>query len=70
MTNPDLVSPERPHWQPEDLNFATDQLAREFPIVAKDRVTAAVNSAAPFVAPAEGRVQLMRWAREFLRLQV
>ena len=57
---------DRALWKPEDLAFAMGQLAQEFPAVSKDRVAAAVNSAARLVLPAEGRVRLMRRARDFL----
>jgi hypothetical protein len=53
-------------WPKRDMEFATNQLSREFPTVPPDRVTMAVNSAAPFVTLADGRVELMRRAREFL----
>lgn len=48
------------------MAFAVEQIAIEFPLMAKERVATAVNSASPFVKLAEGRVQLMRRAREFL----
>ena len=39
----------------------------EYPTLARELVSAAVDSAAPFVSPDEGRVQLMLRAREFIR---
>jgi hypothetical protein len=48
------------------MAFAVQQISQEYPAVAKERVAIAVSSATPFVALAEGRVQLMRRAREFL----
>ncbi len=54
-------------WPLADITFAAAQLQQEFPTAPKERVFEAVNSAAPFVLPAEGRVKLMRRAREFLR---
>ncbi len=58
---------ELPKWPLADKTFAAEQLAQEFPVVAKDRVIAAVNSAASLIRPIEGRVKLMRQARGFLR---
>jgi hypothetical protein len=55
------------NWPNHDLAFAANQLLQEYPKVQRDRVTKAVNSAAPFVPIAEGRVGLMRRARVFLR---
>ena len=70
MTNPDelarLALNPLP-WPSADIAFAAAQLQQEFPASPGDRVFAAVNSAAPFVLPAEGRVKLMSRAREFLR---
>jgi hypothetical protein len=54
-------------WPIHDLASATSQLSEEYPKVPRDRVAKAVNSAAPFVPIAEGRVELMRRARVFLR---
>ena len=54
-------------WAADDLAHAAAQLSQEFPTVAKGQVFHAVNSAAPFVDPSDGRVQLMRKAREALR---
>jgi len=58
--------PSRP-WPPDDVARAAAQLAREFPNVTIAKVSAAVNSAALVVLPAEGHVRLMRTARELLR---
>lgn len=69
--DPTRLSPsascEYAHWKPDEMAFVMSQIARESPYVAKDRVASAVNSAAQFVPSTEGRVQLMRRAREFLR---
>ena len=54
-------------WPPADVAHAAGQLAREFPNVTIAKVSAAVNSAALVVLPAEGHVRLMRTARELLR---
>lgn len=69
MTDTNSSSPDfqTSRWAIDDLTFAATQLAQEFPTIAKDTVFAAVNSAAPFIPPAEGRVRLMRRARAFLR---
>lgn len=69
MTESDTASRDRhtARWTIDDMTFAAAQLGQEFPALEKGRVFAAVNSAAPFVAPEEGRVKLMRRARELLR---
>jgi hypothetical protein len=54
-------------WPTHDLTIAANQLSQEYPTVLLERVTKAVNSAAPFVSIAEGHVGLMRRARVFLR---
>jgi hypothetical protein len=57
-----------PHaWPHHDMAFAANELAQEYPKVMRDQVVKAVNSAAPFVPPEKGRVELMRRSREFLR---
>ena len=56
-----------PPWPLHDVAFASDQLSIEYPTLARALVSAAVDSAAPFVSPDEGRVQLMLRAREFIR---
>ncbi|MDO8545532.1 MAG: hypothetical protein Q7S40_34245 [Opitutaceae bacterium] len=70
MTDPDELSRLALNplpWPLDDITFAAAQLQQEFPTSPKDRVFTAVNSAAPFVLPAEGRVKLMSRARDFLR---
>ena len=70
MTNPDepFSNREAPRWSLDDITFTASQLNQEFPTTPKDKILAAVNSATPFVAPTEGKVKLMRRARDFLRL--
>jgi hypothetical protein len=67
MTETDNSGREFQPWPLHDMVFAANQLSKEYPRIARDRVIFAVNSAAPFVTPDEGRVQLMRRAREFIR---
>jgi hypothetical protein len=54
-------------WPLHEVAFASDQLSIEYPTLARSLVADAVNSAAPFVPPEEGLVQLMHRAREFIR---
>lgn len=70
MTNVQKPGDQEPtQWSMEDITFAATQLNQEFPALPKDRVFAAVNSAVPFVPAVEGRVKLLRRARDFLRPQ-
>ncbi len=53
-------------WDPAILNFAIQELRREFPTTPADRIVQAVGMAARTVEPAVGRVVLLQRARESL----
>ncbi len=68
------LPPQSPHgvsqhapWMFEDMMFAVEQIAQEYTALARDRVTAAVNSAVALVSPSVGRVRLLQCAREMVR---
>ena len=66
MTESDTES-QGNQWSHDDMLFAAIQLAQEFPAEAKEKLAAAINSAASACPPFEGRVRLFQRAREFLR---
>jgi hypothetical protein len=55
------------HWPRSEVADAANELTQEYPRVPRRRVTSAVLSALPFAPYAEGRVNLLRRARELLR---
>jgi hypothetical protein len=63
----DATDPFPTKWADADLAFAGKELHLEFPMASELRVKTAVDSAAPFVPVLQGRVQLLRKAREFMR---
>lgn len=54
-------------WADADLLFAVAELLQEFPNSSRERITAAVSSAAIAIRSIEGRVRLVQRGREFVR---